>query len=103
MPAAPAVRVLCVSIVLIACGRERRRERPALRLLELDGAGRCRAVDRQGAAVGGGLLPGALAVPGLIVLVIEEASGRRRHVWLPDDALRDDDQRTLRLRLRVAA
>ena len=102
LPTSPVIRVLGGALLLATCTRAGRRAAPALRFLELDGEGRC-TLDRGDTAAEGRLDAGSLAVPGLIVLAIRDGSGKRRQVWLPDDAFTNGDQRRLRVRLRVAA
>ena len=103
LPARPAVGALWASTVLIACVGSRRRDRASLRTLEIRGDGRCRGMDRAGAVTEGLLGAGSLAMPGLVVLEIRTPRGRRRQVWLAGDAFHSDDQRRLRVRIRVAA
>jgi len=102
LPISAGIRLLCIALFLAACVRAGRPAGPTLRFLELDGEGRC-TLDRGDTAAEGRLDAGSLAVPGLIVLAIRDGSGKRRQVWLPDDAFTNGDQRRLRVRLRVAA
>jgi hypothetical protein len=103
LPQTLAPGALGASILLLACVWSVRRQHAPLRLLELGTDGRCRAVDQQSAVTTGSLGAGSLAIPGLIVLEIRGASGHRRQVWLPYDAFEGDEQRRLRVRIRVAA
>jgi hypothetical protein len=103
IPAPLAVRMLLGATLLLVSSQAWRRRRPAVRRLELRGDGHCTIVDAQGTAIDGRLGAGSLAVPGLVVLQLEQRGRRRRGLWLSSDAFPDDGARRLRVRLSVAA
>jgi hypothetical protein len=102
LPAPPMVRALCIATMLLVMFRSRRRERPPVRRLELAPDGRCVIVDARGASTEATLAAGSLALPGAVVLALEQREGGRA-LWLSSDAFSRDELRQLRVRLRVAA
>jgi hypothetical protein len=81
----------------------RRRGSKPPRALELDGEGGCRLIEANGASRRGRLLPGALALPGLVLLPMRLGAGELRDVAIAADALAPADLRRLRVRVRLAA
>jgi hypothetical protein len=103
IPVPLPMRMLLGATLLLVSLRASRRRRPAARRLELRGDGHCTIVDARGAAIDVTLGAGSLALPGLVVLQLEQPGRGRRGLWLASDAFRDDGLRRLRVRLRVAA
>lgn len=103
VPVGAVLRGLGALLLVMAWAWSLRAQRRSVRFLRLDGDGSLCSRDGRGLAADGTLGTGSLAIPGLIVLAILEQSGKRRSLWLPGDTFKGDEQRRLRVRLRVAA